>query len=59
MRGGRLFCHSHTLLFLQGGVDDETSLTAYITAALLEMKKTIDVSFSGSSSLWSCYLAYF
>ncbi|XP_024435375.3 alpha-2-macroglobulin-like protein 1 [Desmodus rotundus] len=27
---------------MKGGVDDETSLTAYITAALLEMKKTID-----------------
>nr|KAF6451459.1 alpha-2-macroglobulin like 1 [Molossus molossus] len=34
---GKLF---HTAM--KGGVDDEISLTAYITAALLEMKKTID-----------------
>lgn len=28
----------------KGGVDDEISLTAYITAALLEMGKTVNVS---------------
>ncbi|XP_006875521.1 PREDICTED: alpha-2-macroglobulin-like protein 1 [Chrysochloris asiatica] len=36
---GKLF---HTSM--KGGVDDEISLTAYITAALLEMGKTIDDS---------------
>lgn len=39
-----MLCLSPYTLSLEGGVSDEVTLSAYITAAFLEMNRTVDVS---------------